>query len=142
MAFEDFKKAREEKSKAEKEARERAEEEARAAARHARMLQNQASEVVDGEEELEGLVRASPTATGPNPHRIRASGGMVLGARLQEARRRLDGPRRGRRILVSHPGLRGHVRRCLQPYSAVFTAFASLVLTQCSDYAAQYRLPP
>ena len=54
------------------------------------MLQNQASEVVDGEEELKGLVRASPTAPGPNPHWIRASGGMVLGARLQEARRRLD----------------------------------------------------
>jgi len=57
VAFEDFKKAHEEKSKAEKEAREREEEEARAAARHARMLQNQASEVVDGEEELKGLVR-------------------------------------------------------------------------------------
>ena len=50
-------------------------------------------------------------------------------------------PRSGTRILVSQPALERHVLRCIPVSSAVLTVFLSVVLTRCSQYAAQCRLP-
>ena len=36
---------------------------------------------------------------------------------------------------------RGHVFSRIRPYSAVFTAFFSVVLTRCSEHTAQDRIP-
>ena len=42
----------------------------------------------------------------------------------------------------NHQRSRGHALRCIRPYSAVFTVFAPLAFTRCSEYNAQHRLPP
>ena len=42
-------------------------------------------------------------------------------------------------VLSSSQRSSGHVLRCIRPYSAVFTVFAPLAFTRCSEYTARDR---
>ena len=78
-------------------------------------------------------------------HGGRAVGLLRLPAGAKPARvglPRAPDPRSGGDVFMSpSQHSRGHVFRRTRPYSAVFTVLFSVVLTRCSEDAAQYRLP-